>query len=58
MKSKSLNISPSLFEQNLVVAVDFHKKFKDIDISPFSFNIEKGKVTALLGSSGSGKSVF
>ncbi|ASZ09154.1 hypothetical protein CK556_02140 [Mesoplasma chauliocola] len=43
---------------NAVMVDHFHKKFKDINIGPFSFNIEKGKVTALLGSSGSGKSVF
>ncbi|WP_084545407.1 ATP-binding cassette domain-containing protein [Mesoplasma chauliocola] len=51
---------PLLINQNnnAVVVDKFHKKFKDINIGPFSFNIEKGKVTALLGSSGSGKSVF
>ncbi|AUF83458.1 ABC transporter ATP-binding protein [Mesoplasma syrphidae] len=58
MRNKNLDKSSLLFQKNSVVAVDFHKKFKDIDIGPFSFNIEKGKVTALLGSSGSGKSVF
>ncbi|WP_434343282.1 ATP-binding cassette domain-containing protein [Mycoplasma sp. 06067-C1-B144P-99-0482-3] len=41
-----------------IVVDNFYKKFKDIEIGPFSFNIEKGKITALLGSSGSGKSVF
>ncbi|AVP49197.1 ATP-binding cassette domain-containing protein [Williamsoniiplasma luminosum] len=49
-------------DQNLdkyeIVVENFHKKFKDINIGPFSFKIEKGKVNAILGSSGSGKSVF
>lgn len=58
MKNKTIRNDISLLEQNSVVVQDFHKKFKDIDIGPISFNLEKGKVTAVLGSSGSGKSVF
>ncbi|UKS54213.1 ABC transporter ATP-binding protein [Mycoplasma feriruminatoris] len=55
--SKKLQVDLSN-EKYLVVVDNFYKKFKDIEIGPFSFNIEKGKITALLGSSGSGKSVF
>ncbi|ATQ35640.1 ATP-binding cassette domain-containing protein [Mesoplasma entomophilum] len=56
LKSKRIILENS--NNNAVMVDHFHKKFKDINIGPFSFNIEKGKVTALLGSSGSGKSVF
>ncbi|ATI74110.1 ATP-binding cassette domain-containing protein [Mesoplasma florum] len=56
LKSKRVILENS--NNNAVMVDHFHKKFKDINIGPFSFNIEKGKVTALLGSSGSGKSVF
>nr|VZK65386.1 Energy-coupling factor transporter ATP-binding protein EcfA3 [Mycoplasma feriruminatoris]VZR75529.1 Energy-coupling factor transporter ATP-binding protein EcfA3 [Mycoplasma feriruminatoris]VZR97941.1 Energy-coupling factor transporter ATP-binding protein EcfA3 [Mycoplasma feriruminatoris] len=55
--SKKLQVDLSN-EKYSVVVDNFYKKFKDIEIGPFSFNIEKGKITALLGSSGSGKSVF
>ncbi|ATZ21577.1 ATP-binding cassette domain-containing protein [Mesoplasma tabanidae] len=56
--SKSKSVMLKNFNNSAVIVDHFHKKFKDINIGPFSFNIEKGKVTALLGSSGSGKSVF
>ncbi|QBQ08008.1 ABC transporter ATP-binding protein [Spiroplasma gladiatoris] len=36
---------------------NYEKKFKKGKIGPLDFNIEKGKITAILGSSGSGKSV-
>ncbi|WFQ95267.1 ATP-binding cassette domain-containing protein [Mycoplasma feriruminatoris] len=55
--SKKLQVDLSNDKYSVVVD-NFYKKFKDIEIGPFSFNIEKGKITALLGSSGSGKSVF
>ncbi|ATZ18868.1 ABC transporter ATP-binding protein [Williamsoniiplasma somnilux] len=55
---KSKQIMLEKHNNNAVIVDHFHKKFKDVNIGPLSFNIEKGKITALLGSSGSGKSVF
>ncbi|QVJ96645.1 ATP-binding cassette domain-containing protein [Mycoplasma mycoides subsp. capri] len=59
MKNVSKNLHSDVLDEKYSIVVDnFYKKFKDIEIGPFSFNIEKGKITALLGTSGSGKSVF
>ncbi|WP_455710119.1 ATP-binding cassette domain-containing protein [Mycoplasma mycoides] len=59
MKNVSKNLHSDVLDEKYSIVVDnFYKKFKDIEIGPFSFNVEKGKITALLGTSGSGKSVF
>ncbi|UZK63950.1 ATP-binding cassette domain-containing protein [Mycoplasma mycoides subsp. capri] len=59
MKNVSKNLHSDVLNEKYSIVVDnFYKKFKDIEIGPFSFNVEKGKITALLGTSGSGKSVF
>ncbi len=44
--------------EKLIVFDNFQKKFKTNLIGPISFNIEKGKIVGLLGSSGSGKTVI
>ncbi|AKU79607.1 ABC transporter ATP-binding protein [Spiroplasma turonicum] len=44
-------------ENNVVIFKDYVKKFKNTKIGPLNFEIEKGKTTAILGASGSGKSV-
>jgi len=44
-------------QNNSIVFKDFVKKFKKTVIGPFTFNIKRGGVTAVLGESGSGKSV-
>ncbi|ALD66033.1 ABC transporter ATP-binding protein [Spiroplasma cantharicola] len=44
--------------EKLINFKDYSKKFKKKVIGPFNFSIEKNKITALLGSSGSGKTVI
>ncbi|WP_339033428.1 ABC transporter ATP-binding protein [Spiroplasma endosymbiont of Cantharis rufa] len=44
--------------EKLIVFDNFQKKFKKNLIGPISFNVEKGKIVGLLGSSGSGKTVI
>lgn len=41
----------------IVVVENFRRKFKNMVIGPLSFKIYEGTITALLGSSGSGKTV-
>ncbi|AHI52993.1 ATP-binding cassette domain-containing protein [Spiroplasma culicicola] len=44
--------------EDIIKVENYIKKFKKHSIGKFSFEIKKGKITALLGSSGSGKSVL
>ncbi|WP_342259161.1 ABC transporter ATP-binding protein [Spiroplasma endosymbiont of Dioctria linearis] len=44
--------------EKLIVFDNFLKKFKSNKIGPISFQIEKGKICGLLGTSGSGKTVI
>ncbi|WP_063623135.1 ATP-binding cassette domain-containing protein [Spiroplasma taiwanense] len=44
--------------ENIIEVKNFNKKFRKNTVGEFSFNIKKGEITALLGVSGSGKSVL
>lgn len=41
-----------------IASRNFSKKFKNSIVGPFNFNVSRGKLHAILGSSGSGKTVF
>ncbi len=44
--------------ENLITFNKYLKKFKTNKVGPISFDIHKSKITAILGSSGSGKTVI
>ncbi|AXF96333.1 ABC transporter ATP-binding protein [Spiroplasma phoeniceum] len=41
-----------------IASRNFSKKFKNSIVGPFNFNVSRGKLHAILGASGSGKTVF